>query len=464
MDVPLKKTDISLRKKALITGILFMGLGHILFLKQQVKGAVYMLTELAALFFIAFETTAAGLSLNFNGILIRGIRGFITLGVFDPSLPVTERDHSIFIMIDGLICIVVLVLLIAIYALSIRDTLKITADYENTGKLSGNKEFLHTVSDRAFPSIGLSPVIILLTFFVILPILFSFFIAFTNYSYPDNIPPANKVDWVGIKNFVDLFGGSSAMSMWSTALGRVLAWTLIWGVTSTACVYFCGMFMAISLLNRDIKIAPFFRGIFILPYAVPATLSLMVWSNLLNGTFGPLNQMLMAVGIIDRNIPWLTDPNIAKVSMILANTWTGFPYHMLMVTSIMTSISPDIYEAASIDGASQWQKTAKITMPLVLTQTLPLIIMSFTYNINNFGAAFFLFMGAGATVGPPAADTVSTNANSVDIVVSWIYKLTLNNPQKFQYAAVLAVLVFVILTPFAIWNYTRTKSYKESDL
>ena len=98
--------DANLRKKALVSGCLWMGLGHILYLKQQVKGALYALSELAVLFFIAFEQTAEGLALNFNGAIVKGVRGFITLGVFNPDLPVKQRDHSIFLMIDGLICFV----------------------------------------------------------------------------------------------------------------------------------------------------------------------------------------------------------------------------------------------------------------------------------------------------------------------------------------------------------------------
>ncbi|MCL2719268.1 MAG: sugar ABC transporter permease [Lachnospiraceae bacterium] len=455
--------DVRLRQKALISGVLFIGLGHILFLKQQVKGALYFLVGLITFYFVAIENTGSGFRLNFNGFIVQKIRGFITLGVFNPNLPVRERDHSIFMMVDGLLCVLIIVLFLIVYVISIRDILKIVRHYEvSGGELADNRSFLKHVLNRAFPSIGLSPVIILLLFFVVLPIIFSFCIAFTNYSYPNNIPPANKVDWVFFQNFRDLFGGAQAM--WTSALWRVLTWTLIWAILSTACVYLTGMFMAISLSHRNIKIASFFRSIFILPYAVPAVLSMMVWANLLNGTFGPINAMLMQSGLISQNIPWLTDIGFARFSMVVVTTWCGFPYHMLMVTSIMTSISPDLYEAASIDGASKRQQTFKITIPLVLSQTVPLIIMAFTFNINNFGAAYFLFMGAGSTRGPSAADTVSTNANGIDIVVTWIYKLTMQNPQKFQYASVLAVLLFAVLTPFAIWNYTRTKSYKESGL
>lgn len=442
---------MDLRKKTLISSILFMGLGHILFLKQQVKGIFFMLIELATLWFIVFD----GFTLNFNGPIVRELKKFITLGVFDPSLPVKQRDHSIFLLVEGLFVIIILLAVIAIYAMSIYDAMKGVKHYEASGgEYISNKQFIHGLTDSAFPAIGLSPTFILLGFFVLMPLMFSFLIAFTNYAAPKNVPPANKVDWVGFTNFVDLFGGQT---IWASALGRVLLWTLIWGVLSTAAVYFMGMFTAIVLNSNEIKIAPVFRSVFILPYAIPSVISLMVWGNLLNGTFGPINLMLMQAGLIDKGIPWLTDGTVAKVSMIIVNTWAGFPYHMLMVTSIMTSISPDIYEAASIDGATRFQQTRKITMPLVLTQTFPLIIMSFTYNINNFGAAFFLFND----VWPTAADTVTSKASATEIVVTWIYKLTINPPQQYHYASVLAILVFVILTPFAVYNYTKTKAYKE---
>lgn len=442
---------MDLRRKTLISSILFMGLGHILFLKQHVKGAFFMLIELATWWFIIFE----GFTPNFNGPIVREIKKFITLGVFDPNLPVKQRDHSIFLMVEGLFVIIILLAVIAIYAMSIYDAMKGIKYYEVTGgEYLSNKQFIHGLTDSAFPAIGLSPTFILLAFFVLMPLMFSFLIAFTNYSAPQHVPPASKVDWVGFDNFAALFGGQS---LWTGALGRVLLWTLIWGVLSTACVYFMGMFTAIVLNSNEIKIAPVFRSVFILPYAIPAVISLMVWGNLLNGTFGPINLMLMQAGIIDKGIPWLTDGTVAKAAMIIVNTWVGFPYHMLMVTSIMTSISPDIYEAASIDGATRFQQTRKITMPLILTQTLPLIIMSFTYNINNFGAAFFLFND----VWPVASDTVTTKASATEIVVTWIYKLTINTPQQYHYASVLAILVFAILTPFAVYNYTKTKAYKE---
>ena len=112
----------------------------------------------------------------------------------------------------------------------------------------------------------------------------------------------------------------------------------------------------------------------------------------------------------------------------------------------------------TIDGANKFQIFKSITLPLVIYQTAPLIIMSFTHNINNFGAIYFLTGGD-----PKVADTTITGAGATDLLVTWIYKLTMNE-LKYCKASVLAMLVFITMAPFAIWNFRNTKSYKEGEL
>ena len=124
----------------------------------------------------------------------------------------------------------------------------------------------------------------------------------------------------------------------------------------------------------------------------------------------------------------------------------------------MTAISEDMNEAARIDGASKTQILMKITMPLVLYQTLPLIIMSFAHNVNNFGAIYFLTNGL-----PTVADSTTTLAGATDILVTWIYKLTITL-MKYNYASVIAVMIFIVLAPFAIWQFRQTKAYKEGSV
>ena len=173
-----------------------------------------------------------------------------------------------------------------------------------------------------------------------------------------------------------------------------------------------------------------------------------------------MNNTLRSLGILEQSatIPWLGDATLAKFVCVLINLWAGFPYFMLLTMGSMTAISEDVYDAAKIDGASTFQLFKSITFPLVRFQTMPLIIMSFTHNINNFGAIFFLTGGD-----PKVSDTVTTSAKGTDILITWIYDLTINK-QNNSMASVLAVIIFVVLAPFAIFNFKRTKSYNEGEL
>lgn len=232
-------------------------------------------------------------------------------------------------------------------------------------------------------------------------------------------------------------------------------WTVVWAFLATFTCYFCGLIIAVMLKESGIKFAPVFRIIYILPYAVPVVITMLVWRNLLNGTFGTVNRTLMELGFIRKPIPWLGSPLLAQVSCVVINLWAGFGYFMLLSMGTMTAISNDLFEAARIDGASQGQTLRSITVPLVMYQTMPQIIMSFTHNLNNFGIIFFLTGGDPATV-----DSTTTMAGATDILVTWIYKLTITM-LRYNYASVIAVLIFVVIAPFAVISFRNTRSYKE---
>lgn len=159
----------------------------------------------------------------------------------------------------------------------------------------------------------------------------------------------------------------------------------------------------------------------------------------------------------------MSDPNMAKLTLILVNIWIGFPYSMILITSTMTSISSSMYEAAQIDGANKWQQFKDITFPLVMYQLKPTLIMQFAGNINNFGAVFFLTGGGPALNIGNTNVSISTQAGSTDLLISWIYKLTMYS-NEYNTASVLSILVFIVLVPFALYNFTRTKSFKDSEI
>lgn len=429
--------DGTARGRILCASLLFMGLGHILYLRQYLKGVLFALVE--------------GIVLISLPRIIGGIRNLITLGDPHPELPVMERDHSVFMLIDGVMLLAALFLFVLLYYISVRSALGEYKRYCDTGAFSSAG-----LSDHAFPVLGLAPMVVLVLFFVVVPLVFSACVAFTDYSSPHHIPPNNTVNWVGLDNFGELFGGNAT---WAGALGRVALWTLIWAAAATLTSYAGGTIMAVLLQESRLKLTPFFRSVFLLPYAVPSVVSMLVWQNLLNGSFGTVNRTLIALGFIGKDtvIPWLSDATLAKFTCVFINLWAGFPYFMLLVTGAMTAISPSVYEAAKMDGANRFQVFRSITLPQVLYQTTPLIIMSFTHNINNFGAIFFLTGG-----NPKVADSTVTSAKGTDIIITWVYNLTVNL-QKYNFAAVLAVCIFVVLAPAAIFNFRRTKSFRESE-
>ena len=131
---------------------------------------------------------------------------------------------------------------------------------------------------------------------------------------------------------------------------------------------------------------------------------------------------------------------------------------MMMMTGIMTSMPADIFEAATIDGADKFQKFRYITLPLLLYQTIPLMILSFSYNMNNFGGVYFLTQG-----NPSDNLTTGTFAGSTDTLMTWMYKLAYDT-RIYNKASVIAICMFLVIAPFAIYNFAQTKSFKEGEL
>lgn len=491
--------DPQLPLKAMRASSCYMGLGQFAVLKQRFRGLLLMLFEAYVLidivlglldvyipgdfydaiyyegsnFFLRALNGIVFFFLDFvnvvfcNNTFIGGLTGLITLGDPHPELPVNERDHSIFMMINGLIVVIILAIFIYLYITSIfsarRDGEKIVAK----GHFPTPQQTRNDLSQNAFPIIGVAPAVLLMSFFTVVPLLFSALVAFTNYTSPDHIPPNNLVDWVGFENFVTMFSSSAGTGNgeWIRAFGNVAGWTLVWAVFATFTCFFVGFFFSVVLLDKRIKLPQFYRTIFILPYAIPQMLSLFVWANLLNGTMGPINIMLQKIGI--SAIPWLSDPTMAKVTLILVNIWIGFPYSMILITSSMTGISNSLYEAAGIDGASRWVQFRSITFPMVMYQLKPTLIMQFAGNINSFGAIFFLTGGGPALKVGSGVDalnlSIATQAGSTDNLITWIYKLTMNSNQ-YNLASVLSILVFIVLVPFGLYNFMRTKSFKEGEL
>lgn len=144
----------------------------------------------------------------------------------------------------------------------------------------------------------------------------------------------------------------------------------------------------------------------------------------------------------------------ARVSVILINCWVGIPYTMLQVTGVLQNVPAELYEAAKIDGANAAQIFFKITLPYIMFIMEPYIIIQFTGNINNFNVIYLLSAGKPTPVGDSAGKT--------DLLVTWLYKLTIDN-QEYNIGAVIGILTFVVLSIVALVTYRNTKSYKDEE-
>ena len=405
----------------------------------------------------------------------------------------TRYDVSQYLMALGLVAMVVLAFTLVLYAWTIIDAYKVQKSYIDGQKPLRFKEWFKKVFDSMFAYIILIPAIILVVCFTFIPMLFSLFVAFTNYSYASGTITAGTIfKWDGFNAFLTIVKDKDVLGFFLD----VLLWTVIWAFCTSFTVYAMGFVNALIVESKavsGIKIylkngkclsffgKKFWRTIMILPWAIPGMITLMSAKNMF-AIDGPVNTLLgnaglsqtvadflQTIGLTEGNnsvIEWLgagtgENANLAKAVLIIVNLWLGSPYHMMLIIGVLATISPELYEAADIDGASGFQKFRYITLPQVLISTLPSIIMTFSHNFNNFGAIYFLTGG-----GPLRADYIGKPGvpGKTDILISWIYKLTFTeNEQYYNRGAIYSIMIFLGIGIVSVWNMSRTKMMQEEE-
>ena len=149
------------------------------------------------------------------------------------------------------------------------------------------------------------------------------------------------------------------------------------------------------------------------------------------------------------------DINTTRLWIILVNMWIGIPYSMLLCSGILMNIPSDLYESARIDGASKARQFTKITLPYMLFVTGPYLITQFIGNINNFNVIFLLSGG-----GPGDNLKYTNGAKGTDLLITWLYKLSLGVDRNYKLASVIGILVFVISAAMSLIVYNRSSAVK----
>ena len=437
-----------------------LGIGN-LYHHQWIKGFLYLAFEALFIVFMVLcpevnNTPYGYKALGPQGIGLQGKDGTVNHPGSDPVL----------MLLFGLVTIIAIFAFILLYFSSIKSSYKADLDVREGKKPTTFKQDLASLLDNKFHVLMLTPTCIAAVAFTILPTIFMISLAFTSYNEVDmNAIGTNQFTWIGFNNFKSVFTGTGSLGVEISArFFPVLGWTFIWAIFATFTCYFGGILVALLINKKGIKLKKVWRTIFILTIAIPQFISLLTMRNLLDVN-GPLNKILMDMHIISKAINFLGlgasytgGDLVPKIMIIIINMWVGIPYTMLMTSGILMNIPADLYEAATVDGASKAKMFFKITLPYVVFVTTPYLISSFIGNINSFNTIFLLTGG-----GPNVTDGLTTyKAGGTDLLVTWLYKLTISE-QMYNAGAVIGIFTFLITATITLITYRNSKAYKEED-
>ncbi|MBB1252224.1 sugar ABC transporter permease [Streptomyces sp. OF3] len=237
-------------------------------------------------------------------------------------------------------------------------------------------------------------------------------------------------EFVGLDNYTAI--------LTDTVFWSRLGWTVLWTVACVSVTFTIGLTLA-NMLNRKLRGRALYRVLLILPWGIPAFVSVFAWRLLFNERNGLLNNVLNGGGI--DSIAWLGDPTWAKVSVIAVNVWLGVPFMLVATLGALQSIPGELYEAAEMDGAGPWQRFRNITMPGIRAVSSTVILLSTIWTFNMFPVIYLLTRG-----GP---------GDSSEILVTYAFRLAfLNSPRDFASSAAWGVLILLLLVAFAV-GYRR---------
>ncbi|MGQ5177656.1 maltodextrin ABC transporter permease MdxF [Bacillus halotolerans] len=382
---------------------------------------------------------------------IQALTGLMTLG----SVP--GEDHSLFMLIEGTLQLIVTVIFLMFYIFNIFDSRKTAAMKAAGLKVNTTaRDMICHAGDKGFPYLFTLPAYIMMVFVIIFPVLVTLFVALTNYDFY-HIPPNRLIDWVGFKNFLNIF----FLGSYRETFVNVLGWTIIWTICATTLQIILGILTALFVNQDFIKGKRIYRMIFLFPWAVPAFITIMSFSNMFNDSIGAMNAqvipLLNHLPFVELPaIAWKTDPFWTKTALIMIQTWLGFPYIYVMVTGVLQAIPGELYEAAKIDGATFLQRFKHITFPMILFATAPVMITQYTFNFNNFSIIYLFNEG-----GPGSA---GAGAGSTDILISWIYKLTTGTSPQYSVAAAVTLLISFIVIGISLIAFKKSNAFGNEEV
>ena len=442
-----KKGSWGVRTNFLLMG--FYQLTH----HQIIRGVLYLVFEAVFVFFMITTGVPYLAKLGNLGSFAEKSATYVDSEDIDlGGLSLKVGDNSTTILLYAIVTIILIIIFFALWFFSIRDA-KSLQDNILVGRYAKDSQFFHDIVDSKYHTLLLAVPIVGLVGFTVIPVIFMIITSFTNFSDMHYY----LFDWVGFENYAGFFSGSSGEGLLQILL-KVLAWTLMWALIATFTNYFLGMAVALLINKKGIKLKKLWRTVLILTIAVPQFVSLLLINQMLAGS-GVLTNLFREWGWISGSeTPFSAkNPLLARILIIVVNTWVGVPYTMLICSGILMNIPEDLYESARIDGATPFKMYTAITLPYMLFITGPYLLSQFIGNINNFNIVYLLSQGG------PSYNVGYGSVGKTDLLITWIYKMSMTDEKGYALACALGVIVFIIIAVFSLTFYSRSNSVKNEE-
>jgi len=287
--------------------------------------------------------------------------------------------------------------------------------------------------NKSTPLLYMMPAMIVMLAMVLYPFGYGVYLSFTNMSLTKFFNP----DFIGLRNYIRLFQDGVIFSTFTR--------TIIWTFVNVFFHVTVGLFLAV-LLNRKLPGKSILRVLLIIPWAVPQYISALTWKSMFNYSYGAINIALKTLGF--QPVNWLSDPTMTFIGAIITNIWLGIPFMMMIALGGLQSIDNSLYEAADIDGATNFQKFKNITLPLLKPVMTPAIILGTVWTFNQINVIILIAGGFGN--------------EKTQILVTEVYRLAFNF-YRYGYAAAYSVIIFLMLLVFSLFYVRKTGIMKEID-
>lgn len=411
--------------------------------KKGIAGLVYTVLVWMSILMLLFPTLKLLTVSHQDG----DYAGTVTIGAEEMV------DNSFYILVASIFAILVIIAFIVVSFGFAYDAYKVRLAKKNGEKIITIKERVQAAAPDIIPHAVTAPSFILMFVFMIIPAIVSIAIVFTNYKKPI-LPPGFLIQWVGIDNFISLFTDPSLVAVFK----ETFVWTIIWTFSATTLTIVLGTFLAVLMHNKKIKGKKFFRTVYLLPWAVPAFLTILIF-QIFFSKVGAMNTLVLPFFTGTEYDPataigFLLDPTLAKITVILIQSWLGFPFIFVLITGILQAIPDDLYEASGMDGGNGWTNFWDITFPMIMISAAPMLITQYTFNFNNVTIIYLL----GSAVVKPVGATYGP----LETIASLGYQLTLD--ADYSTAATFTLISSLIVSTIVLISWLRTGAFNNEDV